>query len=90
MLDLQFQVIKRWRGWHTYPGSSGENPHEDEGVKGKQKAKAKERGVILLECGGVLLGIGVSPALISYNCVTSSHVNAGFIRKTILRLNSRF
>ncbi|KAJ9101766.1 hypothetical protein QFC21_003105 [Naganishia friedmannii] len=62
VLDLKFQLIKRWRGWNTYPGSSGANPHEDEGVKGKGKAKAKERGAILLECGGVLLGIGEDDA----------------------------
>ncbi|KAJ9116972.1 hypothetical protein QFC22_004630 [Naganishia vaughanmartiniae] len=62
VLDLKFQVVKRWRGWNTYPGSSGSNPHEDDGMKGKGKAKPKERGVILLECGGVLLGIGENDA----------------------------
>ncbi|KAJ9113918.1 hypothetical protein QFC19_000113 [Naganishia cerealis] len=62
LLDLKFQVIKRWRGWNTYPSSPGAHSNENEGLNGKGKGKPKERGVILLECGGVLLGIGEDDA----------------------------
>lgn len=58
LLDKKFQVIKRWRGWDSQSGSLGGDARENEQAKGK--GKARERGVMLLECGGVLLGVGVS------------------------------
>jgi hypothetical protein len=60
LLDRKFQVIKRWRGWDAHAGSRGGDGKEHE-QQAKGKGKARERGVMLLECGGVLLGIGVSP-----------------------------
>lgn len=57
LLDTKFQSIKRWKGWDSQHPSNPSNP---QGLEGKAKGKARERGVMLLECGGVLLGIGVS------------------------------
>lgn len=60
LLDKKFQVIKRWKGWGSQGESrAGDGKEVEQQAKGK--GKARERGVMLLECGGVLLGVGVSP-----------------------------
>jgi hypothetical protein len=63
-LDKSFNETKRWQGWDvdgtsvSMEDNSGYNLGL--GLTSKTKRKHKEKGLMMLECGGLLIAIGVS------------------------------